>query len=514
MSKLGKISLLFSGFFLIVTTGARYILGGFIPVLYVFVGLFVLGLLLSVILDYKFYWEFLTAKSSKHSMSLGWSLLLALVLLVSVGYLGKRFDKTFDLTEEKINSLSSQSLDVLKSFEDTVYVRVFYKGDKISQQAKFLKKALKSNLALYRAQSHKVKLAFVDTYKDNLLASEYLSHLMDRDKQEVFVFVSYKDKKVRVTSPFTEQSITSAFIKARKRQAKEVYFLVGHGEKDLESDKPEGLGLFRQYLQDSGFSIKTWSFVQDGKPSTSPSLVLILGPRRPFLPGEEAWLHDYLSKEQGRVLLALDPGEKHNMATFLRAYGVSYKNNYILSRLGAFYGGAVQALGVYFDKQHSVTKKFLQFGKDVALFPLASAVESLPKGSKDFNMSYLVKSLDKSFVSNKLQKKIRVGTLNSFGIGMSVEEKKEKGFRLIVYGDSDFLTNKNLHQGVNRDLALNSVMFLADEEDLVSIRPKQPKGTKITMTRNHRLGLVVMVLVLPLTMLFASLWLWYRRREA
>ena len=94
------------------------------------------------------------------------------------------------------------------------------------------------------------------------------------------------------------------------------------------------------------------------------------------------------------------------------------------------------------------------------------------------------------------------------------DSQKKKEFRLVVFGDSDFLTNRNIHNGVNQDLALNTVVSLVDEEDLITIRPKQAKGTKISLTKNHQIGLVTMMVILPLIFLSTSLWMWYRRREA
>ena len=51
-------------------------------------------------------------------------------------------------------------------------------------------------------------------------------------------------------------------------------------------------------------------------------------------------------------------------------------------------------------------------------------------------------------------------------------------FKVVIFGDSNFLTNSALNLGIHKDMALNIMSYLADRENLLNIRPKQPKGTR------------------------------------
>ena len=555
MKSIGKLSLLLSGFSLIVALGARYILGGWIPILYIFLFLFLASLIFSFVWDYKFYLEFLSMKTTKDSLSLGWSLCFLIIFLTAAGFLGLRFNKTFDLTEEGINSLAPQSQDILNTLTEDLNIMIFYNGDQISEGARMIKNSLSSSLSLYKQESSKVKIRLIDSYVENALAEEYLSSLPDKTQKEIFVFAEYEGRKVRVDEPFMEESFTSAIIKAKKREKKEIYFLVGHGERDLKDDQVNGLKTFEHYLSDSAFILKEWSFIQDGIPPSPPALILIVGSRRPFLEEELNWLKSYL-KEGGRLFMALDPGEKHNLQEFLKEFHLDFQDNFIVSQMGYLYGGAAKALGLFFDNSNSITKKF-QEGKDITLFDRASVVDVSKDFPKDYKVSYLLKSHPGSFSVPNLTDKIEVGALSQQSMAVEItgdikkssdkeksdkkeneahshdkkdnssskdskksdskkQENKEnkKTFRLVVFGDSDFLTNKHFYQGINRDLALNTVVSLLDEEELISIRPKNPKKTEITLTRNHWLGLVTFFIVIPLSFIFASFLMWYRRRGA
>ena len=557
MKSIGKLSLLLSGFSLIVALGARYILGGWIPILYIFLFLFVAGLIFSFVWDYKFYLEFLSMKTAKDSLSLGWSLCFLIIFLTAAGFLSLRFNKTFDLTEEGINSLAPQSRDILKTLDKNLNFMIFYNGDQISEGARFIKNSLGSSLSLYKQESFKVKIRFIDSYVEHTLAEEYLSNLPDKTQKEIFVFVEYDGRKVQVDEHFMEGNFTSAIIKAKKREKKEIYFLVGHGERDLQDDQVNGLKTFEQYLSDLAF-VKEWSFIQDGIPPSSPTLILIVGPRRPFLEAELNWLKNYL-EAGGHLFMALDPGEKHNLQEFLKKFQLDFQDNFIVSQMGYLYGGAAKALGLFFDNSNSITKRF-QEGKDMALFDRASAVDVNKELSKDYKVSYLLKSHPGSFSVPKLADKMEIGALSQQSMAVEIsgkakknsdktesdkktldeeekegdlknkeknssskdseksdskkQETKEKTFRLVVFGDSDFLTNKHFYKGINQDLALNTVVSLLDEEELISIRPRNPKKTEITLTRNHWLSLVTFFIAIPLTFIFISVLMWYKRREA
>ena len=505
--------------------GARFVLGAWHPLLYGFLGFFLLGFVASIVLDYKLYLRFLSIKTAKKGLSLGWSLLILIVFLTAISYLGNRFNKSFDLTEEGINSLSEQTKKALKNLDSELVFYIFYKGDKISDEVRAIKQELKKDMELYRQNSSKIKTVFIDSYKNNLKSKEYLDHLPDKNQQELFVFVHYKNRKIRAEAPFSESDLTSAIIKSQKREFKEILFLTNHREKVLNNSQPSGLKILKNALNDSGFILKEWDFIQQGPPKKPPSLIASIGPQQAFLTAEKNWLKNHLSRG-GSLFLSLDPKDNHNLDDFLKEYGLVFNDDFILSELGFIYGGVTKALGVVFDRNHPITKKFSK--KQAVFFERASSLDVLPEAFEKFKLSYLVRSHQQSFTVPQLKKNIKVGNLSSLNMSIELSPKtkdtfeksedknkdKKNTFRLALFGDSDFLTNRYIYDGANRDLALNSFVFLAGEEEIVSIPPKQPKGTKITLNRPQRASLILIYISLPLIFLLTGLWLWYRRRGA
>src|SRR5690606_13084882 len=92
----------------------RFILGGWVDWFWVFFVISGLGIGTAVVLDWRLYLEFMTMRTTKHGANMGVLILMSLALVVASNYLGYRFNRTLDVTEEKLNSLSDQTMSVLE----------------------------------------------------------------------------------------------------------------------------------------------------------------------------------------------------------------------------------------------------------------------------------------------------------------------------------------------------------------------------------------------------------------
>ena len=87
--------------------------------------------------------------------------------------------------------------------------------------------------------------------------------------------------------------------------------------------------------------------------------------------------------------------------------------------------------------------------------------------------------------------------------------------RLVVYGNSGFASNNFLNFSGNRDLFLNSISWLAEEEDQISIRPREAKNTPIFLTAMQgRLAFWLPVVIVPALLLVSGTSVVLRRRRS
>jgi hypothetical protein len=85
--------------------------------------------------------------------------------------------------------------------------------------------------------------------------------------------------------------------------------------------------------------------------------------------------------------------------------------------------------------------------------------------------------------------------------------------RVVVFGDSDFVTNSAIGIQGNRDLFMNAIGWLSQQENLIAIRPNDPADRRITMTAAQQSNIAWLSLIIIPTCIFASgVYTWWRRR--
>jgi len=84
---------------------------------------------------------------------------------------------------------------------------------------------------------------------------------------------------------------------------------------------------------------------------------------------------------------------------------------------------------------------------------------------------------------------------------------------LTVIGDSDFAGNQYFNFSGNGDLFLNVASFLAEEENLISIRPKERKNSPLSLTSDQGMLILMLGLLTPSFVIFLGVRTWWRRRR-
>lgn len=512
MSRFAKMGWLVAGLSLLVLLISRMILGGWINVLFIPLGLFFAGFIMAIVFDIKMYIEFFSMKTTKKGMSMGLMILLAMILLVSVNFLAVRFNKTKDFTEENLNSLTDQSTKLLKGLQQDIEVKVFYRG----QEAEDAKRKVKATLNTFAEESSKFKVRYYDSYVDAIEAHKYLNDLPDVKENLIFVFIENGGKKVRVDAPFGEEQVTSALIKATRQGEKRIYFTIGHGERNLESADAEGIKLFSMALKEASYLVEPLNLLEKAEIPSDASLVVIAGPTSQFQEGELNAIRNY-AKSGGHLMIALDPGQRHNLANLTKTFGVEFANNFIMNEYNKQVGrSSLATFGLYFDPNNEITKPF-PTGQNFTVFDFASEIRPANDRADTLKVAEIIKTDETSYAMNQPEKIDRLPSQKSFAVAIAVSGKvtaESKDFSAVIFGDSDFMTNKTFDQGLNRNLAMNAVASLTDEKDLISVRAKHAKGTKMTLTRTTQLLIVFGGMALPLILLIISAVVWFRRRGA
>ena len=157
--------------------------------------------------------------------------------------------------------------------------------------------------------------------------------------------------------------------------------------------------------------------------------------------------------------------------------------------------------------------------KDVpTLFPIARSLD-VKNGDKTM-VDKLFETTGDSFATLNLKSpEIRQGPNDLKGplvlgaAGTYTTGKETGNGRFVVVGTSSFAINYFVTFNGNRDLFLNMLNWLSSDEDLISIRPKEPTDRPLNMNqRQVTLMFYSSVFGLPLLILAAGVGVWWRRR--
>jgi ABC-type uncharacterized transport system involved in gliding motility auxiliary subunit len=494
-------------------------------------GLAIAGLvsvLLYILSDWREIAAMFTRRQARYGTLSLLSVLMVLAILVGINYVAGRQNKRWDFTAAKQYSLSDQTRKVLQNLKEPVQITVF---DRDTSFQRF-----RDRLSEYQYVSPNVKVEYVDI--DRQPARARASQVQSYGT----VVVEYQKRVERTTSD-DEQSVTNAIIKAVEGQQKRVYFVQGHGEKDTGSgDERTGYNAIAAALARDNFSVEKLVLAQQQDVPADASVLVVAGPKVDYLATEIDMLRRYLEKG-GKVLFMLDPPERldspplTNLEALVKQQGIEVGHDVVLDPVGQALGmGADTPVAAEFPS-HPITERF----NVLTAFPLTQSVTPLTTGPDNKFAQPIVETSPQSFAKKDLavlraggqvgldeakgdrkgpitiaaagSTPVAGGEAPATGPGAKPEEKKKSETRVVVFGDSDFVTNGVLGIPGNRDLFLNSVNWLAQQENLIAIRPREAEDRRVALTgARSNWALIQSLLLVPGLVLLAGFYTWWRRR--
>ena len=424
-----------------------------------------------------------------------------LAILAILNFLGARHSKRFDLTSEKLFSLSDQTVKIVGGLNKDVKILKFDKSDDIT---------LRDLVTEYKARSRHVTYQFVDPQEKPEIAKQYgVTRLGET--------VVASGTRIERPESTDEQDLTSAILKVTRDTVKTVCFVEGHGEKSLESQEAEGYAAADGELKRENYQTKSVNLVAANQVPAECSVVVDAGPTKALFPQETEMIKKYLDGG-GKAMLLIDPDTNPDLDAILQAWNIAVGKDTVLdvSGFGRLIGTgpAVPLVNTY--GSHAITKNF---GRTMTIFPLARSVKSGDKSQPEEQETELLKTSEASWAETELKgnsAKFDEGkdTKGPISLGVAASRKAgDKEARLVVIGDSDFASNRYLGAQANGDLFFNAVNWLAQDEELISIRPKSPTNRRVNLTRSQEnMFFWFSIVLLPGAVVLAGAIIWWKRR--
>jgi ABC-type uncharacterized transport system involved in gliding motility auxiliary subunit len=533
LSKQGKILFFFSALAFVVLGVCRLVYGGWTNAFWLPLGLTLVFFAAGVAKDWRGLRELFGMRSTKHGMNMGALILTAIVGLVCVNYLADRYDVRADWTKEKLNSLSDQSIKAAQALKAPTELMLLYgyktqgAADEAANNPDQIQKQIKIIAEMYRNVGPQITFTAYNALTRPDLAQKY-----EYSFGPFAFFAIQGERKVRI-DPATEEAITRSLLKLERDKKKIIYFTRGHGEHSLDQKDERGLSKLREDLE---VTYELRSFALFETKNTVPedaSALAIIGPNQQFLDEELKAVREYVTRG-GHLLVAIDPGTKQNLAGLVKSVGIEFTNDYVFDNRSRVLNAAPQlVLGTTFSQGSEITRGIKQDAQSFALFDLASSLKKAPDAPATITVEPLISSDEHTGSVTELKKGMVIQENGPHIIAMTskgrmptplpdkplaapgVAEKPEsKDFTAVVFGDSDFIANRLIQNNLNRDIVENAFAWLASDTDLISIRPKEPKGTKLRMMNTDFVALILILFLVSVALFGTSIGFWWRRRTA
>ncbi|MBI4413379.1 MAG: GldG family protein [candidate division NC10 bacterium] len=451
-------------------------------------------------------------------------LLLAIVALVEA--LSYSHNRRFDLTEGKRQSLSDQSVKVLRGLAKPVKAVGFSAPDRGDRAF------LEDLLRLYAYHSDRFTFELIDLDRSPATAKRYGVSTPNT------VVIESGAREEKILLP-TEEKLTNALLKLTREGKRVVYFLQGHGEGELSNTDRPGFSQARDAIQGANYEVKELLLLRERDVPENAAVLVVAGPKRDPLPSELTALERYVQRG-GKLLVLLDPDQAPALGTFLEKYGIRPGQDVIVDRLSRVLGGDYLIPVVTQYESHPITREFTL----ASFFPFARTVDALPSPPQGVTVQVLARTGEGSWAEtdretlNRGQARfdpgkdrrgpVPVGAVATVEVkppakkgdakaaaGPESEPAGPRKARIVAYGTAAFAANNYLSLSGNKDLFLNSISWLAEEEDLISIRPREAKFTPLILTASQgQAAFWVGVILPPAAALLAGVGVGIRRRRA
>ncbi len=471
----------------------------------------ILGLVGYVVLEPDAVRQALTGRRARYGSNAVLYSVAFLAFLIMVNFLAGRHPRRFDLTAGGQYSLSKQTIQVLRELEEpvqvTAYITAFYPG---RQQAEDL-------LREYSIRSPgKFLYEIIDPELKPAMARQ-----AGITRDGTLVFTS-GDRRQDVFT-ISEQEFTGAILKVSSKEQRRVYFLTGHGERSPDDFSQQGFSQAKRGLEQDNYKVDTLNLaITDTIPADLAALV-IADPQTPLMEEEKKRLQSFLVKG-GRAVILQDPVHDVGLNELLEPYFVKFNNDVVIDPAASLLGDpASPAVNRY---------PFSEITRDLPLtfYPRARSISKTrePPEGVGVTVQPLVQTSPHSWGETDLQsRQARPDDADNKGpltLAYAIESPAALGsdelqtapstkIRLVVIGDSDFASNGFIGSLGNGDLFLNAVNWVAEEETLISIRPKPREQRFINLTgQTANMIFLSTVVFLPLAVLAVGFTVWWQRR--
>ncbi|GAC36601.1 GldG family protein [Paraglaciecola psychrophila] len=459
--------------------------------------------------------------------------IVSCIVTVSVGfisvshYLANNSNVRWDVTQNKQHTLSNNTIEYISTITNEVQLTAFHVG----MPPKYLLDLFKE---YERVSAGVIKTDIIDPIEQIAYAAKF-GNAINADERKVIVQSGDNRKDVDFSlSALSEEKLTNA-IASVSRAPRTVYFLTGHGEYSSSSQEYAGLSKFKQLLSDNNITSKTLMLGISQSIPADCDVLIIAGPKNALTLSEETLISDYLTKGgdalfliEHTVITSPDKplskdqlNQNPSLNAILNQWGLDVQSDIVVD----FTNHIGDDVGSPATKNYG-RHKALTEGLDYTFYVRPRSIRVLPQRRASIKHAVIVStaSTENSWAETNRTLDIQFDP-NTDTTGpvpfayVVIEEKnaaqqanKLSDTRLIVFTDTDFLSNVYINQYSNAQMGVNLVNWLAELDYKTFISAKEIKVERLNLTSKQTRQVMVILFLLPFIFVIAGLVVWLRTK--
>jgi ABC-type uncharacterized transport system involved in gliding motility auxiliary subunit len=478
-------------------------------ILLVSLGVAVIGLALFAIFDPQRIRIFLTGRQARHGSNAVIKTTAFLFILLVVNVIAYQNPIQWDWTEDKQNTLARETINILQALPNPVHAIGFYTSRMSNINTLDLLNKIK-------AKSSKFNFEFIDPETNPVKAQQY------KITQDASVVLIMLDRQELLINP-TEQEFTNALIRLMNPGQRTVYFLTGHGERDIENSGDRAYTRARTVLESKNYTVKVLNLLAQNKIPDDALALIIDAPTKPISITELNFLKTFVEKGRGLVVLedlsvVTDTGESFDpLLDYLsNTWGIHINNDLVIDPSSSQIDFAVE----YTYGSHPITDK-LSSQNMVSFYPAARSLKLNENGLAGSATS-LVMTISESWgetdfialQNNEISFDPSVDYPGPLTIAAAAKDPTTNG-RIVVVGDADFASDNYFDQYGNGDLFINMVDWAAGQENMINLTSSQAISRQMRIPNNLTILLssFVFVVLIPGLIIAGGVASWLVRRS-
>ncbi|MQF48978.1 hypothetical protein FIM08_03675 [SAR202 cluster bacterium AC-647-N09_OGT_505m] len=440
-----------------------------------------------------------TARTGRYAANTIVMVLTLMTILALVGFISFENSYRLDTTATRQFTLAPQTKKVLNGLEKHVEATIYSSPEDSRQE--IIKQQADDFFFEFNRRNRKFTYEFVDP---DLKPSQARLDGVSEYPTIVFKIPDSEHNPYLLTPAYfeadfvlSEQDLVSAILISTGEQQKVVYFTTGHRERDSmdANEESDGYGFARRGLMGDNYLVETLSLKEVEAVPSDAAVLIIAGPSGGFSLDERDKLEQYL-RNGGRAIFLLENAVSTQLDTLLNKWGIAVPQGTVVDIGNSVAGdprSPILRRGDY-NPESPITEPL-----DDTFFTEAAAIRDiikrapagLPPNPDERNIKLIPLAATSLFscITTNPDRSDCLGNddiLGPFTIAMALEAVAPVGEEppevasgaevpqtsIVVFGDSDFASNKFYFALSNSDFFLNAVDWLAQKYDLISIRSK------------------------------------------